>query len=339
MKLPSITITPKVLFDLLYGSTKSWILITAVEFKVFNLTVAKKTVSEIATSLKTHEENTRLFLNALCSVGLLKKENGIYMNTELANTFLVEGKTCYLGDFIILGDKWNFQTREQMRDSIKNGPTPKMNDFGDMGKMFAPNVKSMRNFSRSGISQFISKEVSQLPEFPEMRKMLELGGAHGMDCIAITQRNPALTSVVFDDPAVIKVTREIIAEYEMEKQITVMGGDYAADPIGSGYDLIYAKATLSFFKDNFEPLFKKIHDALNPGGVFISVHDGLTEESTKPTDMVISWLPTGLSAGDFSLDQDVIPDAMLQAGFKSVKIKSLPFPFGGSMDICIGRKQ
>jgi hypothetical protein len=328
----------KQLFDLLYGATKSWILTTAVEFKVFNLTVEKKTAPEIAASLNTHETNTKLFLNALCAVDLLEKENGAYINTDLSNTYLVEGAHCYLGDFLLLGDEWNFQTREQMRDSIKNGPTPQPDGFGDMGKMFAPYVKSMRNFARSGFSQLLSKEISKLPEFPRMKKMLELGGAHGMDCIAITQRNPDLTGIVFDNPAVIEVTREIIAEYEMEKRVGVMGGDYATDPIGSGYDLIYAKATLSFLKDNFNPLFKKIHEALNPGGIFVSVHDGLTDENTKPTDMVISWLATGLTSGDLTLDRDAIPDAMLQAGFKTVMIKPIPFSMGESMDMCIGRK-
>jgi hypothetical protein len=329
---------PKELFGLLYGTTKSWLLTTAVEFKVFNLTVETKTAPEIAVSLDTHTANTKLFLNALCAVGLLEKENGAYGNTELSNTFLVEGRDCYLGEFLILSNQWNFQTRQQMRDAIKNGPSSKADSLDDMGKMFAPYVKSMRNYARSGVSQLMSTEISKLPEFPGMKKMLELGGAHGMDCMAITQKNPSMHGVIFDKPEVISVTREIIAEYQMQKRVSVMEGDYATDPIGSGYDLIYAKATLNFFKDNFQPLFKKIYNALIPDGIFISVHDGLTDESTQPTDMVISWLPTGLSSGDLSLDQDLIPDAMLQAGFKTVKIKPIPFSMSGSMDMCIARK-
>jgi hypothetical protein len=37
-------------------------------------------------------------------------------------------------------------------------------------------------------------------------------------------------------------------EYGIEESVTVIGGDYAADPIGRGDDLIYAKATLNYFK-------------------------------------------------------------------------------------------
>ena len=338
MELPDITMTLKPLFEFLYGTTKSWILITAVEFKVFNLTVEKKTAPEIAASLKTHEANTTLFLNALCSIHLLEKENGAYRNTELSNTFLVEEKECYLGGFLILSDQWHFQTREQMADAIKNGSAPQADNLDDMGEMFAAHVKSMRNYSRSGISQLMAREISKLPEFFGMKKMLELGGAHGMDCIAVTQKSASLKGIIFDNPAVIKITREIIAEYDMEKRVTVMEGDYATDSIGSGYDLIYAKATLNFFKDDFQPLFAKIYHALNPGGVFISIHDGLTDEGTKPADMVISWLPTGLTARNLSLDRDLIPDAMLQAGIKTVKVKPIPFSMGESMDMCIGRK-
>ena len=153
----------------------------------------------------------------------------------------------------------------------------------------------------------------------------------------MTMKHPALKGVVFDKPAVVKVTQKIIAEYGMEERVTVMGGDYATDPIGSGYDLIYAKATLNFFKDNLNPLLEKIYNALNPGGVFVSVHDGLTDEDTKPEDMVISWLSTGLSSCDFSLRREMVPNAMLDAGFRSVQTSPFSFPMGG-MDITIGRK-
>ncbi|WP_320040237.1 methyltransferase dimerization domain-containing protein [uncultured Desulfobacter sp.] len=338
MEFPNITMTPKPIFDLFGGTTKSWVLMTAIEFKVFNLTVENKTASEIASSLKSHEANTVLFLNALCAIQLLKKENGAYRNTELSDIFLVQGNDCYLGELLMLSNQWNFQTREQMADAVKNGPGPQAENFDDVGEMFASHVKAMGNYSRAGNSQLIAKEISKLPEFAGMKRMLDLGGAHGMDCIAVTQKSASLKGVVFDNPAVIKITREIIAEYGMENTVAVMEGDYAKDHIGMGYDLIYAKATLNFFKDNLHPLFSKIYEALNPGGVFVSVHDGLTEEGTKPSGMVVSWLPTSLSSKDLSFDRDMIPDAMLEAGFKSVKLKPIPVSMCESMDICIGRK-
>ena len=69
--------------------------------------------------------------------------------------------------------------------------------------------------------------------------MLDLGGAHGMDCIAALQKNPDMQGIVFDKPAVVQTTREIILEYGLEDRMTVLAGDYITDPIGSRYDLIH----------------------------------------------------------------------------------------------------
>lgn len=338
MKIPQITIKPTELFNLQYGTIRSWLLIAAVEFKVFNLTNEERTSMEIATAINSHEANTELFLNALCSLDLLRKENGSYLNTELSETFLVEGRETYLGGALLLNEQWNLESKAQMIELIKNGPPPRQEGPDYSGDYFADHIKDMRNIARSGQSQLMANEISKLPEFLSMKKMLDLGGAHGMDCIATINKNPRLSGVIFDKTAVVNTTRQIIAQYEMEERVTVMGGDYIADSIGSGYDLIYAKATLNFLKDDLNPMFEKIYNALNPDGVFVSVHDGLTNEGTKPADMVISWLSTGLSATDLSLSQEEIPNAMLKAGFKTVQSKPCSFLIGGTLDMVIGRK-
>jgi hypothetical protein len=338
MKLPEITIAPTELWNIQNGTIRSWLLISAVEFDVFSLTVEEKTAGEIAAALQTHEGNTELYVNALCSLGLLRKKDGAYLNTELSDTFLVKGRETYIGGILLLNEQWNIQSKEQMKGLVKSGPLPKQEATDYSGDYFAEHVRAMRNFSRSGTSQLVAKEIGKLPEFPSMKKMLDLGGAHGMDTIALAMKNPSLRGIVFDMPAVVKITEEIIAEYGIEERVSTMGGDYAADPIGSGYDLIYAKATINFFKDNFVPIFKKVHEALNPGGLFLSIHDGLTEENTQPDDMVISWLSTSLSSVDFSLSREAIPSAMLEAGFKSVQTKPFSFPMG-TMEMITGRKR
>ena len=102
------------------------------------------------------------------------------------------------------------------------------------------------------------------------------------------------------------------------------------------YDLIWASGTLNFTND-MDSLMKKIYDALNPGGVFISFHDGMTHERTKPEVMVLCRIPMALMGTDMGFDQGFIADSMLRAGFKSVRSRTLETPMG-SMDLDIGRK-
>lgn len=230
MELPEITIKPTPLFDLQYGAIRSWLLITAVEYKVFNLTAEKRTAIEIAAAIKAHEANTELFLNALCALDLLKKENGKFINTEMSDNFLVEGRETYIGGTLLLNEQWNLESKTQLKALIKNGPQPVQEQPDYSGNYFADYVNDMRNLSRSGQSQIIAKEISKLPEFSNMKKMLELGGAHGMDSIATIMKSPALKGVVFDKPAVVENTRRVIAEYQMEDRVSVMGGITRSTP-------------------------------------------------------------------------------------------------------------
>ena len=148
--------------------------------------------------------------------------------------------------------------------------------------------------------------------------------------------HPSMKGVIFDLPAVVKVAEAFIKEHDMERRMEVLSGDYNNDPIGEEYDLIWASGTLNFAND-MDSLIKRIYDVLNPGGVFISFHDGLTGERTKPGKMVLGMLSSALMGQDMGLDQGFIADSMLRVGFKSVRSRTLDTPMG-PMDLDITRK-
>jgi predicted TPR repeat methyltransferase len=167
--------------------------------------------------------------------------------------------------------------------------------------------------------------------------MLDLGGGPGLIGIAIVAAHPSMKGIIFDKPAVVTVAETFIKEYEMEDRMEVLGGDFTSDPIGEGYDLIWASSALSLAKDDMDSLTKKIYDTLNPGGVFLVLHEGLTHERTKPDDMVLSMMPPALTGQDMRFDQGFIADSMLRVGFKSVRSRTLDTDWG-PMDWDVGRK-
>jgi SAM-dependent methyltransferase len=193
------------------------------------------------------------------------------------------------------------------------------------------------NYQRSSIAQQIVKTISELPEFPSLEKMLDLGGGSGLFGIAIVASHPDMRDVLFDQPAIVEVAKTFIEEYEMKDRIEVMSGDYTRDSIGEGYDLIWASATLNFARDDLDSFMKKIWDSLSPGGVFVSFHEGLTHERTNPNVMALLGLPMALMGQDIEFDQGFIANSMLRVGFKSVRSRTLDTDWG-PMDLDIGRK-
>ena len=290
----------------------------------------------MAEAISAHPENTRLFLDGLAASDLVAKKNGMYQNTPVTQTFLVESRETFLGQIL------NFWAQSFVLDNlselVKEGPpSPSPEVERGFEEMLAQLAPVMANYEQAGSAQWAAEMVSQLPEFPSFQKMLDLGGGPGIIGIAIVASHPSMKGVIFDLPAMVKAAETFVKEYEMEDRMEVLGGDYNHDSIGEGYDLVLASACLYFGKDNMGSLMEKIYDALNPGGVFISFHEGLTHERTKPGIMALGWMPTALTGQDMGFDQGFIADSMLRVGFKSVSSRTLDTPTG-PMDLDIGRK-
>jgi hypothetical protein len=90
-------------------------------------------------------------------------------------------------------------------------------------------------------------------------------------------------------------------------------------------------------RDETDLIVKKIYDALNPAGVFVSFHGGLTHERTGPDRMLLGMILDELMGWGCMIDQGFIADFMLQAGFKSVRSRTLETDWG-PMDLDVGRK-
>jgi len=340
-KFPEINVSFNELYRIFSGPIQSKLLLTGIELKVFNHLSEPKSSDDVAKAIGTHPENTRLFLDGLTASNLVQKKNGLYQNRAITESFLVEGKSTYLGQFLSnMQTQWFDPALNNLSNLIRGGPpsAPSAPEEGiNAEEVWAYQGTLGVNYQRAGIAQQMAEIVSSLPEFPSFKKMLDLGGGPGLIGTAIVGAHPEMKGVIFDQPAVVKVAETFIKEYGMEDRMTVMGGDYRRDPIEEGCDLVWASATLNFARHDMDSLMNKIYDALNPGGVFISFQDGLTHERTKPEIMVLSWMPTALMGQDMGLDQGFIADSMLRVGFKSVRSCTLDTPMG-PMDLDIGRK-
>ena len=337
-KLPEVNESFEELYRMLVAPIRSKLLLTGIELKVFNHLSEPMSADAIAETIGTHLENTRLFLDGLAASDLLEKNDGLYQNTAVTQTFLAEGSPTFMGQmFTFSAQMWDAGLNN-LPKLVKEGPPPPSpeTDMSDE-EMWGQFALPMANNERSGPAQQVAEIVSRLPEFPSFKKMLDLGGGPGLIGIAIAASHPGMKGVIFDQPAMGKVAEAFVKEYEMEERMGVMAGDYLHDPIGEGYDLIWASATLTFAKHDMDSIVKKIYDALNIRGVFVSLSDGLTDERTKPEIMALSWLPMVLMGQDMGLDQGVIADSMLRVGFKSVRSRTLDMPMG-PMDLDVGWK-
>ena len=273
MNIPELKpqIDAKLIDEMAKGYQAAQVLYTAIDYNIFTLLEKPKTAKEVSDEIGTDFEITNKFLDALAALKLISEGDGKYSNTSLARTFLVKDSPFYQGNLVnvyaMAYDAWSKLDQALKAGVIPQNPDEKKNVFD---KTF---ILSMAEANVRGPLHRIVKKIEDIPEFKNAKKLLDLGGGHGLHAIAFAQINPDLEAIVFDLPPVVEVTKEFISQYGMEERVKVMAGDFDKDDFGKGYDVIFVSHSVFYHtKETIHDPLEKIYEALNDGGILISNH-------------------------------------------------------------------
>ncbi|MDO8124962.1 MAG: methyltransferase [Candidatus Hermodarchaeota archaeon] len=334
--LPEVKLGYGDLYEILIAPIKLKLLLTSIELKVFNELSKPKSADAVAKTLNTDPTNTRLFLDGLAAIDLLEKTKGLYKNSSIAQTFLIEGGPTYLGRILPFLQP-DAQVFENLTKLVKEGPLPQPETPPFSEEAVAQGVVMMADAERAGYTQEAVKIVLELPEFPSFQKMLDLGGGPGLIGMAIVAEHPNMKAINFDLPPVARKAKAYIREYGMEDRMEILVGDFNQDSIGEGYDLVWASGVLQFAFD-IDYIVKKVYESLNPGGVFVSLYPfAHTHERTKPEPVILGLLSMALMGHEAGIERGYVADSMKRAGFKSVHSRNMDTLLG-PMDLDIARK-
>ncbi|HEX2931101.1 MAG TPA: methyltransferase dimerization domain-containing protein, partial [Candidatus Binatia bacterium] len=93
-------LSPRPLMRILGDFANSQILDASLEYDFFTLiNKGLRSAEDIARAAGTDARATRIVLDSLPALGLVKKGDGKYFLTPTAEVFLVKGKPSYVGDF------------------------------------------------------------------------------------------------------------------------------------------------------------------------------------------------------------------------------------------------
>ena len=178
--LPKVNISFEDLYRMLIAPIRSKLLLTGIELKVFDQLSEPGSAEAVAETIGAHTVNTRLFLDGLAASDLVLKKKGLYQNTPVTQAFLVEGSPTFMGQMFAFQSQMWYAALNNLPKLVKEGPPPPSPEM-DMGseEMWAQFTVSMANYERGGVAQQAVEIVSELPEFPSFRKMLDLGGGPG----------------------------------------------------------------------------------------------------------------------------------------------------------------
>lgn len=257
---------------------QSRILLSAIELGLF--TVLDKHMlpsKEVAQKINADERATDRLMNALVALGFLRKVHGKFYNSENASQYLVKGKPEFMSGLFHSIGLWN--TWGSLTESVKAGTSAAER------KPSSGRIDWLESFIGAmhyrGVKE--AKLTAMLLELSNVNRMLDVGGGSGAFAMEFIKKIPNMNAVVFDLPDVIPITGRYVAEEKMTEKISFLSGDYLADDLGKGYDLILLSAIVhinSLEENNL--LIKKCHDSLNNGGQIVIKDWVMNEDRTEP---------------------------------------------------------
>ena len=294
---------------------KSRVLLSAFELDLFTILGRRKRTShEVAMQLGTDARATDRLLNALCALGLIRKDDGYFSNMEAAARFLVKGEKEYMSGLMHTAHLW--RTWSTMTDAIKKGGRAVDTSIKEKDPAWTPAFIEAMNFRAVRGAEDL---VTRL-DLSGVKQVLDVGGGSGAYAIAFARSRPDIAATVFDLPGVIPLTEQYIAESGVADRITMVTGDYHEDDLGIGFDLVFLSAIIhSNSPEQNRALVKKGAQALNPGGRIIIQDFIVNEDRTGPLFGVLFALNmiVGTEAGDTYTESEV-KTWLIQAGFTDI---------------------
>ena len=312
-------VLPDDVTDTIRGFMASRIILTALELDVFTAIAEGGTAAQIAERIACAPRSTEMLLNALVSLKLLQKSEGVYHNTPLAARFFVEGtpdsaRTAQL-HIANLWQRWS-----RLTEAVKSGRSivPPIEDG------VKPFIAAMDHNARGR-----AHAVVQAAGGNGAKRMLDLGGGSGAYSIAFVQAAPDLRAEIVDRAEVLPITQEHIRTAGLAGRITTRAGDMLTVPLeDETYDLVLLSAVCHMFspEDN-RRLLERAHRALTPHGRLVISDFILEADKTAPRFAALFALNmlTGTRGGS-SYSEPEYAAWLKEAGFAESKRVRMPGP-------------
>jgi demethylspheroidene O-methyltransferase len=175
--------------------------------------------------------------------------------------------------------------------------------------------------------QLVARDILDAVDLKGVRRILDVGGGDGSFLRAVHDRAPGLKLALFDLPAVVEQARIRFAAAGLEGRVALHGGDFHADALPAGADLI-SLVRIAHDHDDVAVagLLARAHAALAPGGMLL-IGEPMAghRDADAMADAYFGFYLLAMGTGRARRPDELI--AMLTAaGFADARVLATPRP-------------
>jgi len=287
------------------------------------------TADEVAAARALDPRATEMLLNAMASLGLLRKTGGRFAVAPEARPYLLPGAPeDFSGMIEFEAHAWGLW--EGLPDAVRTGRPVRET------RMYQRDPAETRRFILAmdalvrarGDAQWLAAHL----DFAPVRRMLDVGSGPGTYPIGVCRAHPHVAATVFDLPGTLAVTREVVQQAGMTDRIALVAGDYRTDPLPTGFDLVLLSNVIhGEDEDRNRDLMARCFAALQPGGRIVVKDHILQEDGTAPVGGAVFSLLMLLTGPGRDYAFGEVAGWLKSAGFEPPVSTGLPPPFSSSL--------
>jgi (2Fe-2S) ferredoxin/precorrin-6B methylase 2 len=294
-------------------------ILTALELDLFTAVGDGAGEEEVAARLRADPRATEMLLNALASLRLLVKRDGVFHNSPAAARYFAAGSRDNARPALLhtahLWQRWSTLT-----ECVRAGTA--RDEIAGPGEDWTEAFIAAMHRNAAERAPLVVRAVG----VESVRRMLDVGGGSGAYSIAFAQANPALRADILDLAAVEPIARRHIEEAGVPDRVTVRAGDLRSGRLGEGYDLVFISAICHMLGpgENLD-LLDRCREALAPGGRVVIQDFILEADKTAPRFAALFALNMLVGTrGGSSYSEPEYAGWLEEAGFREVRHQRLP---------------
>ncbi len=250
---------PAPMLDLL-GAQGFRVLVAANALGVFDaLAKGPASAETVAERIGAHGRGTQLLLESLEALRYLERRGQAYRTTRMARRWLPivrPGIEFFAWETL---ERW-----DHLEAAVRDGtPAPDRQRDAAFQRMYQAGMRTVAALTADEV-------VSKVRVPANARRLLDVGGGHGLHSARFCRRHPGLTAIVFDLPEARRETLAGIRDASLEGRMSFRGGDFFEDDLGRGYDVVLLFDVVHMFEaERNGALVRRLAESLRPGGRLI----------------------------------------------------------------------
>jgi SAM-dependent methyltransferase len=332
---------PGALLDL-FGAGAFRVALSAMKLGVFNaLAQGPLTGEQLAERIGINERAAITLLAALEAFGYVKQmRQGRYVNTPLTAKWLLGDSPSHLADFLTWWHQLVFTFWDQYFEQTMRDGQPPQTIYQWLESQ--PDGWKVAQAGFEATARLIVEDVVGRIDMPlGSKRVLDIGGGHGLYSIELCRRHPAITAAVFDLPVALERAKENSRSSGLSDRVRILPGDYRKDDLGSDYDLALMFNVIHAHQpeENIR-LLKKVAAALTPHGrvvILDQMEDKAIGPMTRAANSLLGLAYFTLLSGQ-TYTYQTVTSWLSAAGFAVVGRKRLLKAPGTNMIVAVRQK-